>query len=144
MPLHWSHLKNLMFNFYKTIILRLKLLFYIKGTLKQIWKSPTVFVSKWKYPEHFAFLILRILKLSAPEICKFLKKYANFYIVLLFVHFFCNFSHISCARISKRERFFNAKSSAYYFMWRRSYWQTFKSALSFRIKSAIASPVVEV
>ena len=100
---HWSHLKSLMFEFYKTIVLWLKLLFYIKGTLKQIWKSPTVFVFIWKqYPENFAFLILRILKLFACEVCKFLKKYANS-------------SHISRAPISKRERCFNAKSLTYYF-----------------------------
>ena len=116
MHLHWSHLKNLMSEFYKAIVLRLKLLFYIKGTLKQIWKSPTVFVFIWKqYPENFAFFILRILKLFAREVCKFLKKYANFYLILFFVHFFCNSSHISRAPISKRERYFNAKSLAYYF-----------------------------
>ena len=31
-----------------------------------------VFVQKY-YPEHFAFLILRILDLFAREVCKFLK-----------------------------------------------------------------------
>ena len=63
MHLHWSHLKNLMFEVYKTIVLWLKLLFYIKGTLKQIWNSPIVFVFiRKQYPENFAFLILRILK----------------------------------------------------------------------------------
>ena len=39
-----------------------------KGTLMQIWK----------YRETFVFIILRILELFVPEICKFLKKYANF------------------------------------------------------------------
>ena len=44
--------KNVMFVFYKTIVLRLKLLFYIKGTLMQTWKFPNVFVcmlllAKW-------------------------------------------------------------------------------------------------
>ena len=88
----------------------------IKGTLKQIWKNTTVFVFIWKqYTENFAFLILRTLKLFAREVCKFLKKYANFYLILFFVHFFCNSSHISRAPISKRERYFNAKSLAYYF-----------------------------
>ena len=45
----------------------------------QIWKSPymLLFMSKW-HPENFALLILRILKLSACEVCKFPKKYANF------------------------------------------------------------------
>ena len=123
MHLHWSHLKNLMFKFYKTIVLRLKLLFYIKNTLKQVWKSPTVFVVIWKqYAKNFAFLILRILKLFAREVYEFLKKYANFYLILFFAHFFlflffffCNSSHISSAPISKRERCFNAKSLTYYF-----------------------------
>ena len=64
--LHWSHLKNLMVGFYKTIILRLKLLFCIKGTLIQIWKSPNVFVSIWKqYPKNFAFLPLNSLEFSS-------------------------------------------------------------------------------
>ena len=116
MHLHWSHLKNLMFEFYKTIVLRLKLLFYIKGTLKQIWKSPIVFVLIWKqYPENLAFLILRILELFAFEVCKFLKKFANFYLILFFVHFFRNSSHISRAPISRCERCFKAKSLTYYF-----------------------------
>ena len=35
------------------------------------------FIKKEK-PENFAFLILRILELFAREVCKFLKKYANF------------------------------------------------------------------
>ena len=103
MHLHWSHLKNLMLEFYKTIVLWLKLLFHIKGTL---------FVFIWKqYSENFIFLILRILKLFNLEVCKCLKKYANFYRILFCVYF----SHISRAHISKRERCFNAKSLTYYF-----------------------------
>ena len=44
--------KNVMFVFYKTIVLQFKLLFYIKGTLMQTWKFPNVFVcmlllAKW-------------------------------------------------------------------------------------------------
>ena len=47
----------------------------LKGTLMQVWKSPYMFVFIYKqYPESFAFLILRILKLFAREVCKFLKK----------------------------------------------------------------------
>ena len=44
-----------------------------KGTLRQIWKSPYmfVFISK-QYPENFALLILRILQLFTLEVCKFL------------------------------------------------------------------------
>ena len=41
----------------------------------QSWKSPYMLVFMQKqYPENFAFLILRILKLFAREVCKFLKK----------------------------------------------------------------------
>ena len=36
-----------------------------------------IFIKK-QYPENFAFLIQRILELYAREVCKFLKKYANF------------------------------------------------------------------
>ena len=35
------------------------------------------FIQK-QYPENFAFLVLRILELFAREVCKFLKKKANF------------------------------------------------------------------
>ena len=45
----------------------------------QIWKPPQMFVFKSKQcPENSAFLILRILVLFAREVCKFLKKEANF------------------------------------------------------------------
>ena len=47
----------------------------IKGTLMHISKSPYMFVFLEKqYLENFAFLILRILELLAPEVCKFIKK----------------------------------------------------------------------
>ena len=47
----------------------------LKGTLMQIWKSPYMFVFKWKqYPENSALLIQRILELFVREVCKFLKK----------------------------------------------------------------------
>ena len=39
-----------------------------------------------QYPENSAFLILRILELYAREVCKFLKKWANFYLNLLFLN----------------------------------------------------------
>ena len=98
MHLHWSHLNNSIFEFYKTIVLRLKLLLYIKGTLKQIWKSRTVFVLIWKeYPQNFASFILRILKLFARGVCKFLNKFANFYLILIFVHFFSqHLTYLTC------------------------------------------------
>ena len=41
---------------------------------------------KKQYPKKFAFLILRIFELFAREICKFLKKQANFYLILLFLN----------------------------------------------------------
>ena len=51
----------------------------IKGTLMQIWKFHYMFVFMWKYyPENFALLILRILKLFTHEVCIFLKKQATF------------------------------------------------------------------
>ena len=47
----------------------------LKDALMQIWKSPNMFVFLWKqYPENFAFLILRILKLFTREVYKFPKK----------------------------------------------------------------------
>ena len=49
--------------------------FIVKGTLMQIWKSTYMFMFiKKQYPEKFAFLTLRTLKLFAREVCKFLKK----------------------------------------------------------------------
>ena len=45
----------------------------------QIWKYlyMVVFIRK-QYPENLAFVILRIPELFAREVCKFLKKEANF------------------------------------------------------------------
>ena len=50
-----------------------------KGTLRQIWKSPYmfVFISK-QYPGNSTFLILRILQLFTLEVCIFLKKWLIF------------------------------------------------------------------
>ena len=45
----------------------------------QIWKSPYMFVFILKqYPESVAFLVQRIIELFIREVCKFLKKQANF------------------------------------------------------------------
>ena len=134
MHLHWSHSKSLMFEFYKTIVLWWKLFFYIKGTLKQIWKSPTVFVFIWKqYPENLAFLILRILKLFAWEVCEFLKKHANFYLIQIFVNFFFETLHMSHVRLSQNVKGVLMRNLWHIiFLWRRRYWQILKSALSFR------------
>ena len=64
----------------------------------QIWKSPNV-VFIWKqYTENFAFSILRILELFAGELCKFLKKYANFYRIVFFCMFVNKlFPYLTCA-----------------------------------------------
>ena len=51
-----------------------------------------VFIQK-QYP--FAFLILRILELFAREVCKFLKNYANFYLIRLFLNVCKQTFHIS-------------------------------------------------
>ena len=59
-----------------------------------------VFIEK-QCPGNFAFLILKILKLFAREVCKFLKKQANFYLILLFVNVCKQTFHISHVRISQ-------------------------------------------
>ena len=46
----------------------------VKDTLMQIWKSHYKNTLKQQYPEIFAFLILRTLKIFTREVCKFLKK----------------------------------------------------------------------
>ena len=54
---------------------------------------------------------------------------------LIFILFYCFWIFVkklftcSRAQISKRKRCFNVKFSIYIFMWRRRYWQIFKSAL---------------
>ena len=120
MHLHWSHLKNLMLEFYKTIVLWLKLLFHIKGTL---------FVFIWKqYSENFIFLILRILKLFTLKFVNVSKS------MLIFIAFFfvCIF-HISHVRISQNVKGVLMRNLWHIiFMWRWRYWQILKSALSFR------------
>ena len=51
----------------------------VKGALMQIWKPPYMFVFKWnKYPENFAFLILRIVELYTGKVWEmFIYKYAE-------------------------------------------------------------------
>ena len=46
-------------------------------------------------------LILRTLELFAHEVCKFLKNYANFYLILLFLNVCKQTFHISHVRISQ-------------------------------------------
>ena len=52
-----------------------------------------VFILK-QHPRNFAFLILRILELFAREVCRFLKKSANFYLIPLYLNV-CKQTHIS-------------------------------------------------
>ena len=68
-------------------------LWYIKGTLMQIWKSPymIVFIQKQCY-ENFAFLILTIARCLPVKFVKFLKSRL----------FFFFFFHISPAGISQK------------------------------------------
>ena len=61
-----------------------------KGTLMQISKFPYMlaFISK-QYPEHFAFLILKILELFTRRVCKNLKNrliFNMFYCFWMFVN----------------------------------------------------------
>ena len=58
-----------------------------------------VFIQK-KYYGNFAFLILRIFELLAREVCEFLKKQANFYLILLFFNVYKQIFHSSHVRIS--------------------------------------------
>ena len=57
-----------------------------------------VFIQK-QYPEIFAFLFSRTLKLFAREVCKFLKQQANFLHILLFLNVSKQTFHISQVRI---------------------------------------------
>ena len=68
------------------------------------------FISK-QYLENFAFLVLRILELFARELCKFLKKQANFLTYSIVSECLqTNFPHIS-----KSKRCFDVKSSTHCF-----------------------------
>ena len=53
-----------------------------------------------KYPENFAFLIVRFLELFAREVCKFLKKWAKS--ILLFLNVCKQTFHIYHVRISQK------------------------------------------
>ena len=69
--------------------------------------------TKKKYPENFAFLIRRILELFVHQVCRFLKKQANFQHDLLFLNVSKKTYHISHVRIS--QSYSNVKSSTQYF-----------------------------
>ena len=86
---------------YRHLLANLSLI--IKGALMQIWKScyTFVFISK-QYPENFAFLILRILELSARDVCYFLKSrliYNIYYSFWMFVNKL--FAYLTCAYLKK-------------------------------------------
>ena len=70
------------------------------GTIRYDGNIVLVFIKK-EYPEDFAFFVLRDLDLFASEACKFLKKKANFYLILLFVNVCKQTFHISHVRISQ-------------------------------------------
>ena len=55
-----------------------------------------------KYSEDFSFLILRILELFANEVRKFLKKWANFWHILLSLNVCKETLHISYVCISHK------------------------------------------
>ena len=103
-----------------------------KDTLIQIWKNPYMFTFIWKqYPENFAFLVLRILELFAREVCKLLKKLANFYRILLFLIVCKQTFHKSQVRISQKVKgIFIWNLQHIIFIWRRRYYQIFKSAVA--------------
>ena len=50
-----------------------------------------------QYAESFAFLILGIIELFTFEVCKFLKKCANFLHIRLFLFVNKNFIYLTCA-----------------------------------------------
>ena len=58
-----------------------------------------VFIQK-QYRENFAFSILKILELFARNVCKFIKKKGNSYLILLFPNVCKQTFHISYLRIS--------------------------------------------
>ena len=104
----------------------------VKGTLMQIWKSGYVCVHIKAIRENLAFLILRILKLLlfAREVRKFLTNWAILYLILLFLNVCKQTLHISQVRRSQNVKdviMWNPRQII--FMWRRRYWQIFKSAL---------------
>ena len=63
------------------------------------------FIQK-QYPENFAFLIPRTIELFAREVCKFLKKWANFLRILLFLNVCKQTFHISHEYISHKVKDF--------------------------------------
>ena len=64
-------------------------------------------------PWNFTFLILKFFELFYREVCNFFKKQTNFWYMPLFLNV-CK-QIISRAHISKSKRYFNVKSSTYYF-----------------------------
>ena len=100
----------------------------------KIWKFPVMLMLIQKCLENFAFLILRVFKLFTREVCKFLKKWANFYLILLFLNVCKQTFHISHVHISQKVKgvlMWNLWHII--FIWRPRYWQIFKSALVWKI-----------
>ena len=55
-----------------------------------------------EHPENFAFLILRTLELFSRKVCKFLKKWANFLQILLFLNVYKQTFYIYHVRIPQK------------------------------------------
>ena len=92
-----------------------------------------VFLQK-QYHKNFAFLILRIAELFAHEVCNFLKtrQFLTYSIVSECLQ--TNFSHISCAHISKNKKCFNVKFSTYYFHMKTKILADFQICISVPLK----------
>ena len=77
-----------------------------------------------------SFLILRILVLFSREVFKFLKTYANFYLILFFLNVCEQTFHIPHVRVSQDVKgVLMGNLQHIIFKSRGTYWQIFKSAL---------------
>ena len=106
----------------------------------QIWKTPYMFLFNIKAMlENFAFLIIRILELFAREVCKFLEHWADFKHILWFLNVCKQTFHISHSRISQEVKGVLMWNFQHIIsIWRRIYWQIFRSALVLPLISCFA------
>ena len=89
---------------------------------------------KKHYPPNYAFLILTILELFMREVCKFPKKQANFYHILLFLNVCKQTFHISYVHLCSCEdedisRFSNLQQSLSQFLRRFHFYGLFTAYL---------------
>ena len=69
----------------------------------QVWESTYMFVFMEKqYTENFAFFFLRFIELFTGEVCKSLRKQANFYHILLYLNVCKQTFHIPHVGISQK------------------------------------------